>query len=188
MRKILIVVGSGVKGGNTDRLTDAFCQGARDAGHHVDKVFLGEGDFHGCRGCGACQVSGKGCVIRDSMQEVYPLYEQADTVALASPLFFGTNSSQLKSFIDRLYATGKDDKYEKKDMLLLMTAGDDSDFMFQWARHYYEFICAVFGPDQGSYFAGGCEGKPGRHTIPRKHLEAVYQMGRELSDHASACP
>lgn len=180
MRNILIVTGSANKGGNTDTLAERFAEGAREAGHEVHKVLLG-GDIHGCRGCGSCQVSGKGCVIKDIMQEVYPLYEQADTVVLASPVFFATISSQTKAFLDRLYAIGKEDKYPKKDMMLLMTAEDDHDYMFENARRYYDFICMCFGPDAGTYFAGGCCGKPGQHSVPEKHLEAVYRLGKNLA-------
>ena len=40
MRKILVVVGSGLRNANTDRLADAFVRGAQDAGHEVKKFFL----------------------------------------------------------------------------------------------------------------------------------------------------
>ena len=37
--KILIITGSGMKAGNTDQLSDAFMEGAKEAGHQVVKVF-----------------------------------------------------------------------------------------------------------------------------------------------------
>jgi multimeric flavodoxin WrbA len=180
MRNILIVVGSANRGGNTDTLAERFAEGAREAGHEVQKVFLGD-DIHGCRSCGACQVSRKGCVIKDIMQEIYPLYEKSDTVVLASPVFFATISGQLKAFLDRLYAIGKEDIYPQKDMMLLMTAEDDRDLTFVNARRYYEFINACFGPDAGTYFAGGCCGKPGHHSVPERHLEGAFLLGKNLS-------
>lgn len=52
MKSILALVGSGTKNGNTDKLTNACIQGATAAGHHVERVFMGNLDIQGCRGCG----------------------------------------------------------------------------------------------------------------------------------------
>lgn len=180
MRNILVAVGSGSIGGNTDRLTDSFIRGAIDAGHVARKVFLGAGDLQGCRGCGACQI-GEGCVIQDIMQTAYPLFAQCDTLVLASPLYFWTLSSQIKAFFDRLYAVSRNDIYPPKDTLLLMTAGDNSKNTFELASNYYRFITAALGwRDVGNYLAGGCGGEPGQHRIDAQHLWNAYQLGASL--------
>ena len=184
MRKILVVVGSGVENGNTDRLADAFVKGAQEAGHEVKKVFLDKGDLHGCRGCGFCQLQEPNvtkCAINDVMQEVYPIYEQCDTVVMASPLYFWTLSSQIKAFMDRLYAVSRKDIYPHKDSILLMTAGDDSPNTFEKPLAYYTFITEALGSKVlGTYTAGGCSGKPGHHTISEEHLQGAYEMGLNL--------
>lgn len=181
MREILLVLGSGVKGGNTDRLADAFIRGCEQAGHTVHKVFLGDG-LSGCRGCGACQVdSGKGCILADKMQEIYPLFARCDTVVLASPLYFWTISASLKAFIERLYAVSKGDEYPHKDSFLLMTAGDDSFWTFEMALSYYRFAIGAIGwSDLGSCLAGGCSGKPGHHSIEERHLQKAFAAGAAL--------
>ena len=48
------------------------------------------------------------------------------------------------------------------------------------ADGYYEFINVCFGPDAGTYFAGGCCGKPGHHSVPEKHLEGAFLLGKDL--------
>ena len=179
MRNILVAVGSGIAGANTDMLADAFIEGARSAGHTVNKIFLG-GEIHGCRGCGACQL-GNGCVIDDDMQPAYPLFDECDLMVLASPLYFWTLSGQIKVFFDRLYAKSTEDIYPKKDTFLLMTAGDDTEHTFDHAMDYYRFITSALGwNDIGSYTAGGCKGGPGKHQISEKHLQAAYEAGRNL--------
>lgn len=180
MRTILVAVGSGSVGGNTHRLSDAFARGAIDAGHIVHKLFLGTGNLQGCKGCGACQI-GRGCVIKDDMQKAYPLFEQCDTLALASPLYFWTLSSQIKAFFDRLYAVSREDIYPRKDSLLLMTSDDDSANTFEHPLRYYKFITAALGwQDIGSYLAGGCSGEPGNHRIDNRHLLNAYELGKSL--------
>lgn len=179
MRNILVAVGSGIAGANTDMLADAFIEGAISAGHTVNKIFLG-GEIYGCRGCGACQT-GKGCVIEDDMQPAYPLFDECDLMVLASPLYFWTLSGQIKVFFDRLYAKSTEDIYPKKDTYLLMTAGDNTEHTFDHALEYYRFITSELGwNDIGSYTAGGCKGGPGKHQISEEHLKAAYEAGRNL--------
>lgn len=179
MRRILVAVGSGIAGANTDRLADAFIAGARASGHEANKIFLG-GNIYGCRGCGACQLGGK-CVIDDDMQAAYPLFDSCDTLVMVSPLYFWTLSGQIKLFFDRLYAKSRNDIYPEKDTMLLMTAGDDGEHTFDHAVEYYRFITSALGwHDIGGYIAGGCKGGPGRHEIAERHLQAAYMLGTHL--------
>ena len=55
MKKVLIISASPRKGGNSDLLCDQFAKGAREAGHHVEKVRLAEKKIGYCTGCYACQ-------------------------------------------------------------------------------------------------------------------------------------
>lgn len=180
MRKILLAACFANPNGNTMKLTDAFMEGALAAGHEVRKVYLGN-DIHGCRGCGACQVSDRGCVIHDVMDEVYPLYHWCDTIVIASPLFFWSVSGQTKSFLDRLYAVGRDDRYETREMALLMTAGDDHPDTFRHAENFFDAIAAVHGNRKlGTCFAGGCEGDPGHHEIKEEYLQKARSFAQSL--------
>ena len=42
MKQVLIISASPRKNGNSDLLCDQFAQGAKESGHHVEKVFLTE--------------------------------------------------------------------------------------------------------------------------------------------------
>lgn len=68
--KILIITGSGMKAGNTDQLSDAFMEGAKEAGHQVVKVFMGNMLIQGCIGCGACQKEIISVQLTDCMRSV----------------------------------------------------------------------------------------------------------------------
>lgn len=191
MKNILVVVGAGLKRGNTDRLADAFVKGAKENGHEVAKVFLGDKAVNGCFGCNACRWN-KPCVQKDGMAELYPLYERCDTVVLASPLYFWTISARVKAFLERLYATASEDpnpplgRYEKhmhKDCALLMTAEDDLFWTFEQAVSYYRFNCVRYlgWNDRGMVLAGGCGGTSGkRHIEDTGHLETAYQFGKSF--------
>lgn len=180
MRNILILVGSGIKGGNTDRLAHAFTEGAREKGHTVHSVFLGSLELSGCLGCGACQQDHV-CIQKDGMAEIYSLFEQCDTIVLASPLYFWTVSARIKAFIERLYAISRDDQYPPKDCVLLMTAGDDQFWTFEQPLSYYHFVTKAIGwSDIGTCLAGGCSGEPGKRHIDKVCLEHARQLGRSI--------
>lgn len=190
---ILVVVGSGIKNGNTGKLAEAFAKGAGEAGHRVRVATLGDREIGGCKGCNACRW-GKPCVQKDDMQALYPLYEECDMVVLASPLYFWTFSARLKAFIERLYAVAQEDadppkgRYERlaeKDCALLMTAADDLFWTFEQAVSYYRFCCVNYigWRDRGMVLAGGCGGSPTqRHIEDTGHLEAAFAFGKALTE------
>lgn len=189
MKNILVIVGSGMKKGNTDKLVDSFIAGAKESGHHVNKVFLGDKDIQGCRGCGACRYQ-KPCVIKDAMTEIYPLYENCDQVVLASPLYFWTIAARIKAFIERLYATaaedpdppkGRYDRIAEKECALLMTAEDDLFWTFEQAISYYRFNCVNYlgWIDKGMVLAGGVGGSTTKRRIAESdHLEKAFEFGK----------
>lgn len=197
MKNILVVVGSGQQKGNTNQLADAFIEGASAAGHKMTKVFLGNKTVNGCNGCEACRTIKK-CVQKDDMEAIYPLIYAADTIVLASPLYFWTISARLKAFIERFYAIadvdnqplkGRYENYGNKDCALLMTAADDLFWTFEQATSYYQFTCINYlgWNDKGMLLAGGCGGSQTKKNIAETgHLAAAFNFGSTLYTEQSA--
>lgn len=98
--KVLGIYGSPRKQGNTDVLLDKALEGARSAGAEVTPIYARKLKMVGCIECGGCDKTGK-CVVKDDMQDVYPLLESADIIFLASPIFFYGMTTQIKAIIDR---------------------------------------------------------------------------------------
>ena len=48
MKKVIIISASPRKGGNSDILCDKFLEGAAEAGHQTEKIFLREKDINYC--------------------------------------------------------------------------------------------------------------------------------------------
>lgn len=190
-KKILVVVGSAHKRGNTDHLADAFIRGAKQAGNEVHKVFLGDKIINGCLGCSACRY-GKPCIQKDGMQEIYPLLRQCDVVVLASPLYYWTISARLKAFIERFYAISEEDlhppmgryeKYPDKEAVLLMTAADNLFWTFEQAVSYYKFaIIRYLGwKDRGMVLAGGCGGVSSGRGVLERYLVEAEELGKTFA-------
>jgi len=60
-----------------------------------------------CSGCGYCSTEKPGlCVIKDDMQEIFPLMVNFPFHIYLSPLSFGGYNSELKKVVDRYSALG----------------------------------------------------------------------------------
>ena len=87
----------------TERLADAFIEGATEAGHECVKKTLHElRHIEPCRACYGCVKTGK-CVLADDMRELYPEFDRADAVVFVSPLYYATLPAQMLAVVNRLY-------------------------------------------------------------------------------------
>lgn len=191
MKNILVVLGGGRRGGNTEQLTDAFIRGAEDAGHRVEKISLAKTEIKGCLGCNACRY-GKPCVQKDGFNEMVPKIKAADLVVFASPLYFWTISARLKAFIERFYCIAEEDpapplgryeRYPVKDAALLMTSADNFFWTFEQAESYYRFAVVHYigFRDKGVLLAGGCGDTNGKPRIDQTdYLDRAYDFGKNI--------
>jgi multimeric flavodoxin WrbA len=101
--RVLGIYGSPRKKGNSDQLLDKALEGARSAGAETSTVYTRLLKMSGCIECGGCDETGI-CVVKDDMQDVYPLLEEAEVIFLASPIFFYGLTAQVKALVDRSQA------------------------------------------------------------------------------------
>lgn len=100
MSRILGVMGSPRKNGNTHVLVSAILDGAAEAGATTDLVLLNELDIRECDGCHLCW-SGKPCGKKDDMNDLYPRIDQSDVIVFGTPVYWYGPTAILKAFIDR---------------------------------------------------------------------------------------
>jgi len=100
MTKILAVVGSPRKGGNTDVLVAKIAAGAAAAGAQVETIHLGDLQIRECDGCHACW-RGRPCSKDDDMRAVYPKIAASDILLLGTPVYWYGPTALMKAFIDR---------------------------------------------------------------------------------------
>lgn len=110
--KVLGIYGSPREGGNSDQLLDKTLEGAKAVGGEISKIYARDLHISGCLECGGCDKTGK-CVVKDEMQDVYPLMEETDVIFLASPIYFYSLTGQVKLLIDRTQASWSKRMLEK---------------------------------------------------------------------------
>lgn len=101
--KILGILGSSRRGGNTEVLLDIALKEAQAKGIEVSKIPLGSKSIAACNGCLKCTTTGE-CVIKDDMQEIYQEMLAADGILWSTPVYFWGMTGQTKTVIDRTYA------------------------------------------------------------------------------------
>jgi multimeric flavodoxin WrbA len=103
--KVLGVIGSPRRDGNTSILIDEVLRGARDVGAIVQKIFLNDLDIKPCQStCSAnCKKTGN-CTIDDDMSPLYDELYDSNVIILGTPVYWYGPSAQLKTFIDRWFA------------------------------------------------------------------------------------
>ena len=130
-KKVLVLLGSPRKKGNSAILADRIAKGAKAAGAKVETVFLHGLKIAPCNSCYACQKEGsKGCAIKDAMQDLYPKLLAADAWVIASPVYWFTMSAQTKLFMDRCFAllAYGQNAFAGKRIAIAMSYGDADPF------------------------------------------------------------
>jgi len=100
--KVIGIVCSLRKGGNTETLVQLALSSAKEAGAETELLRMMSQNIAPCDGCYACSKSGI-CHIKDDMQEWLVKFEQAQAIIFGMPVFFFTLPGQAKVLMDRLY-------------------------------------------------------------------------------------
>ena len=101
----MIIDGGPRRNMNTAAMVEAFADGARSEGAEVKHIRLYDIDYKGCRSCMACQLKGKrvdSCRFKDGITDILAECATADGLVLASPIYFGEVTAQLRAFWERL--------------------------------------------------------------------------------------
>jgi len=101
------VNGSPRKKWNTATLLEKALEGAASQGAETELFHLYDLDYKGCVSCFACKTKGGKsygrCAVKDGLTPLLEEIEKAGVVILGSPLYFGTATGQMRSFMERLF-------------------------------------------------------------------------------------
>jgi multimeric flavodoxin WrbA len=99
--KILGLVGSYRRNGNSDILAKEALMGAEEAGAEVELLRLTDYEIRACQGFGLCLFREEGCHIEDGVKEIWAKIGEADGVLLSVPCYFLESTAILKQLLDR---------------------------------------------------------------------------------------
>ena len=102
--KVVAVLGSPRPKGTSATLAEKFLALAGQRGFTPVVHELNSLNYRGCQGCFACKTSRNDCVLQDDLTQVLADVATADVLLLATPVYFGDPTAQLKGFIDRTFS------------------------------------------------------------------------------------
>ena len=188
-KKIMIVLGSPRKKGNSAKLAELVAKGAKEGGAKVETFYLNGMNIRPCQACMKCQKeNARGCAIQDDMTALYPKLEEADGLVIASPVYWFNLSAQTKTFIDRWFAVGVEGRniFKGKSMALLLSYGDADPFGSGAVNglRSFEDMCRYLGAEiVGMLYGSAME--PGDMEGNKPLLKEAYQLGKTLSGSGS---
>jgi len=165
--KVMAFNGSPRKEWNTGTLLIKALEGAASQGAETKLIYLYDLNYKGCRSCFACKTrDGKSygrCAAKDDLLPVLRKIEESDAIILGSPIYFGSISGEMKSFMERLifqYMTYTDPiqslapKRIKTRYIYTMNANEDVMKLLDWDKYlsWNEMsMKLVFGDSESLY-------------------------------------
>lgn len=110
--KVLMLNGSPRKGGNTSLALEEMRKIFEALGVETQIVQVGNMDIRGCIACDRCAETGK-CAFDDIVNELAPIFEEADGLVVASPVYYASANATLMATLHRLFYSTHFDKTMK---------------------------------------------------------------------------
>ena len=152
--KIVALLGSPRINGNSSAIAARFLQTAESLGAETKTFSLNKMNFKGCQACMNCKEKLDHCVLNDDLTEVLREIHDADVLVMATPVYFGDITAQLKMFIDRTYSYYVPDFMTQaipgrlplgKQLVFIQTQGQTDENMFNDIYPKYELFFQFLG-------------------------------------------
>ncbi|RLC67932.1 MAG: flavodoxin family protein [Chloroflexi bacterium] len=99
--KVIGIVGSPRKNGNTELLTAHTLRAISEEGLDTELIRLAGLEIKPCNACMVCGEE-ESCPIEDDLFPIYLKMKEAEGIVLASPVYFGSATAQIKALLDRV--------------------------------------------------------------------------------------
>jgi multimeric flavodoxin WrbA len=104
--KVLAINGSPRTKCNTATVLNYALEGAASQGAETELIHLYKLNFKGCISCFSCKLkdgeSYGRCAVNDDLTPILKKAEEADAIILGSPIYLGTATGEMRSFMERL--------------------------------------------------------------------------------------
>ncbi len=151
--KIVCLLGSPRLTGNSTTVANRFLETAQERGAVTETFALNRLNYRGCQACEACKTKLDKCALDDDLTPALAAVAGADILVLASPVYFGDISSQMKAFVDRTLSYLKPDFLTNPEpsrlapgkRLVFILSQTQADNMFVDIFPKYEFFYQMMG-------------------------------------------
>lgn len=173
--KVLGILCSPRKGGNTEILLQEAMSGAQECGAETELVTVGDKDIKPCDGCLSCAKTGQ-CHIKDDMAGIYDRILAADGIIWGTPVYFFNVAAQTKIILDRLYAFYTNNKLMNKVGGAISVASDEGHSGVWNLFNAFFAVNHMFSAD----FIHGFARNKGDIRKDKHAMKASRELGRQM--------
>lgn len=176
--KICLLMGSPHLEGTTAALAEAFSEGARAAGHEVERIDVETLTIEPCTNALLERLTKGEDVETDGMAKVFASLLKADAIVLATPLYYYGMTAQLKAVVDR-FVSRNDEVAAKglKAVLLAVAAGPAPEAMEPLSAQFRAICGYLKWTNAGQVFGLGLAMRPLEETGA---LDEARKLGASL--------
>lgn len=176
--KVLLINGSPRKGGNTSIAIDEMVKVFKEEGIESEILEIGNKAIRGCIACYSCSKTGK-CAFDDGVNEAAKIFEQADGLVLATPVYYASANGTIISFLDRLFCSTSFDKTMKVGASIAVARRGGCSATFDELNKYF----TISGmPVASSQYWNSVHGRQkGEATQDLEGLQTMRTLARNMA-------
>ena len=187
--KIVTLLGSPRLKKNSATIANRFTEAAAALGAETRTFELNRLSYQGCQGCYPCKKTLDRCVLKDDLAEVLAAVQEADVVVLASPVYYGDVTAQLKGFIDRTFSFLKPDylsnpqpsRLGPKKLVFVLTQGSPDKALFTDIFPRYEGFLNWMGFTDTRLIRACGIGPATVDKVPEQYLLEADELARAIA-------
>jgi multimeric flavodoxin WrbA len=183
MTKILGIIGSPRRNGNTHILVNRVLEGAKSEGSEIDSIFLSDFNIKECDGCHACW-KGLECSKKDDMNGFYQKIIGSDILVFGTPVYWYGPTAIMKAFIDRFVyfnCLENRDKIKGKQAVVLIPFEEDDERTALATTEIFEKSIGYLEMSLTDILLAPGVGEKGAILEKKIILERAYNIGKILS-------
>ncbi|NYB52444.1 MAG: flavodoxin family protein [Methanobacteriaceae archaeon] len=187
MTKIIGIVGSPRKDGNTENLVKEALKAAGKVGAETEIITLADKEIEPCVACDICKATGE-CAIYDDVPDILRKMLDSHGLIIGSPVYFGNVSAQVKILMDRSRPLRGDFKLQNKIGGAISVGGSRNggqettistihDFML-----IHDMVLVGDGAPLAHYGGTGVGGAKDASESDEIGLETSQNLGRRVAE------
>lgn len=176
--KVLMLNGSPKAKGNTATALKEMETIFAEEGIETVTVQVGNQAVRGCIACGGCDKTGK-CVFDDVVNELAPIFEEADGLVVGSPVYYASANATLVAVLDRLFSSTSFSKTMKVGACVTVARRGGCSSTFDELNKYFTISGMPVASSQ--YWNSIHGGAPGEVLEDAEGLQTMRTLARNMA-------
>lgn len=125
MQKVILGISGSPRKQATEHVLSQALKTMEEKGYETEMFTVRGKDISPCRNCDYC-LRKKECIVKDDMYQLYPLFKDVEGIIMATPIYNGGVSAQIKAVMDRTRAAAAVDiNFLKHKVGMAIAVGGD---------------------------------------------------------------